>query len=77
MDSKTLRGYRKQFNLTRKELALSMCVKVRTVISWENNQRHMPLWADKLFCFIYDLPFVEPKSLEEIDSCELHPDLFN
>lgn len=67
-----LKVQREKLSLTQRELAIALCVSVRTVIAWETGTRNMPLCCQRLFCMLYGLPFSIPTS--PVD--ELHPDLF-
>lgn len=60
MTGAELKKHRLSLNLTQKELAVSLCVTLRCVISWETGSRNMPPVAEKLFCLLFNLPFHSP-----------------
>ena len=67
-----LKRKRENLGLSQKDLAVALCVSVRTVVSWETGSRNMPLCCQRLFCMLYGLPFTLPK----VPIDDLHPDLF-
>lgn len=74
MTGEQLKKYRQELHLTQAQLARELCVTRRAVVSWETNSRNMPLPVEKLFCLLYDLPFMPcPDALLPDDR---HPDLF-
>lgn len=72
MTGSELKQHRQCLDLTQKELAVSLCVTVRAVVSWETGSRNMPACCERLFCLLYGLPFVMRQPV--ID--DLTPELF-
>jgi len=74
MTPSELKNHRKNLNLTQAQLAGELCVTRRAVVSWETGSRNMPPCVEKLFCLLYDLPYVpSPGSFVPDDRT---PDLF-
>lgn len=73
MTPEDLKRYRLSLGLTQRELAVALCVSVRSVVAWETGTRNMPPSCQKLFCILYGLPFVSSRA----DYDDQTPDLFD
>lgn len=73
MTPSELKNHRKALKLSQGELARELCVTRRAVVSWETGSRNMPPCVEKLFCLLYNLPYVpSPVSVQD----DRTPDLF-
>lgn len=74
MTPSELKNHRKALKLSQGELARELCVTRRAVVSWETGSRNMPPCVEKLFCLLYNLPYVPSPGSSVPD--DRTPDLF-
>jgi DNA-binding transcriptional regulator YiaG len=74
MTAEQMKKNRKDLKLTREQLAHDLCVSKATIDSWESGRRVIPLSCEKLFCVLYNLPFVHPSI--RLQAFDATPDLF-
>ena len=74
MKPEQIKQHRKALKLTQGELARELCVTRRALVSWETGSRNMPPCVEKLFCLLYNLPYVPSPGASIPD--DRTPDLF-